>query len=443
MSDDKRFSLSDDSGFELMPSFEEDPNFSVSGDAVSSEPASVASDFNTDSSPAEDMFSFSDNWEIAATKRVDVNMLPEDEQLRVSRRDPSGQKSKRARKKRFPKWAKSLIWVGLMALVIILLSTTIITVAQDVYGLGKGTPGDPREIEIYVDKGDTLYDVIEALGEEDIIKSSLICKAYIKLKKPDTTIQYGLHVFKDTMGYEDIFAELRTQTEFKDVVNITIKEGLSIDEIALKLQEKGVCDASEFIYAIRNEEYESDLFASAPINQKIYYRLEGYIYPDTYQFYSNSTGKMVVQKMLDRMEEMFTLEMRQAAANMGWSWHDVLTLASIVEEEANGLSDAEKQKVAAVFINRLNWTTEPKFLGSDPTVVYSKTHGDATMFYNTYANGYEGLPPGPICSPTQSSIKAVLEYNRNFDYYYFYSSEGKIYYSKTYKEHQAIIKKYS
>ena len=152
MSDDKRVSLSGDSGFELMPSFEDDPNFSGSGDAVSSEPASVASDFNTDSSPSEDMFSFSDNWEIAATKRVDVNMLPEDEQLRVSKREPSGKKNMRVRKKRFPKWAKSLIWVGVMALVIILLSTTIITVAQDVYGLGKGNPGDPREIEIYVDR---------------------------------------------------------------------------------------------------------------------------------------------------------------------------------------------------------------------------------------------------------------------------------------------------
>ena len=437
--------------YEPVPSFEDDPNFSA---------LLGIHNKTVNSSVERQTIDPSEEDEFAATKRMDLNeKLPHDlsvdqigshDTLRVQSSfmsekaehtmlEQSDKKRPKKKKKKMSRTVSTLIWLGSVIAVAVFIAVMVIVVARDVYGMGKGTQSDPREIELYIDPGDTLYDVVEMLSEEGIIQSKLVFKAFVKFTKVDTTIQYGMHVFDDTMGYGEILATLREQTAFKDVVNVTIPEGSNLDEIAALLQEKGVIEkASAFKDALIDRVVTSTLIASAPQDRNIHYAFEGYLFADTYQFYLNSTPAMAAQKMLDRLEEVYTEQMRKDTWSMGWSCHQVLTLASIVEKETNGCTLEQKQKVAAVFINRLNWVGEPRYLGSTPTITYANKYGEQ---YNTNTDGgYEGLPPGPICSPSENSIRAVIYATDNFDYYYFVTdSNGKFYFSRTYREHQNII----
>lgn len=438
-----------DLGYEPMPSFEDDPNFNS---LLGLDQKQGSPDVIPVPDPEEDAFT--------ATKRMDFNKdLPRDlsmeqvdyrqDELRVRPRTAARRAESQSNRKDGKNGKKSkkklsgamvnLIWIGGTVLVAILIAILAIVLLRDAYGLGKGDMNNPREIECYIEQGSTLYDVIDMLHEEDIIQNTLVFKAFVKLSKVDTTIQYGLHTFRDTMGYSDILATLREQTAFKETVTVTVKEGSTLDEIAALLAEKGVVEsASKFKDALIDHIVTSDLLRAEPDDRNIHYDFEGYLFPDTYNFFLNSTPDMPAKTMLERMEEKYTEQMRTDTWNMGWSTHQVLTLASIVEKETRGCEMEQKEKVAAVFLNRLNWQNQPHYLGSTPTISYANQYG---ALYNTNADGgYEGLPPGPICSPSVESIKAVIYAKKNFDYYYFVTDKnGQFYFTKSYKEHESVI----
>ena len=165
------------------------------------------------------------------------------------------------------------------------------------------------------------------------------------------------------------------------------------------------------------------------------YRLDGYLFPDTYEFYNyddpEQCAKLAIDKLLGEMNERFTAEMRAQASEMGYSMHEILSLASIIELEAGGASYEDKQKVAEIFYNRLNDWGDSALLQSNPTRKYPYGEGA----YNTYEKA--GLPVGPLCSPSIDSIKAAL--NPSADqpgYYYFITDKNmKFYYNKTHNAH--------
>ena len=134
------------------------------------------------------------------------------------------------------------------------------------------------------------------------------------------------------------------------------------------------------------------------------------------------------------MNDNWTPEMRARAKELGYTMHEILTMASIVELEAGG-SPGEMANVAAVFYNRLSWD-EPKRLGSSPTAEYK--HGGGR--YDTNTN--EGLPPGPLCAPSLASIRAALWPTENFPYTYFVTDKNmQFYYNETYDKHNATIRR--
>lgn len=214
------------------------------------------------------------------------------------------------------------------------------------------------------------------------------------------------------------------------VVTVTIPEGYSFMEIANTLQQKGVCSAADFCKAAQNYQVKSFTIPTSPNRA---FKLEGYLFPDTYEFYLNDDPVNVIRKMLNNY-----------AAKSGMPSDQTLILASIIEKEAR--SDAEMEKVSSVFHNRLKAGMQ---LQADPTRDYVNkfitgnslvaNQSKYAALYNTYKCA--ALPAGPICSPSIRAIKAAQN-PADTDYLYFFFSKGVNYYSTTLEEHEKLMKEH-
>ncbi len=234
-------------------------------------------------------------------------------------------------------------------------------------------------------------------------------------------------------------------------VTVTFPEGYTLVQIAEKLEENKVCSASEFIALTNNAEYIQTLGytftdgISEPESRAFY--LEGYIFPDTYEFYKNESAERALKRFLDNTERKLTAVYRQRAEELGYTLDDIITLASIVQEES--FTHDSVKNVASVLHNRLASVSFPK-LQCDVTIHYINDYvtdskyltNDKSVFaerYNTYK--CEGLPVGPITNPGLASIEAAL-YPAETDYYYFVTdSDWNYYYAETYAQHKVNCSK--
>ena len=234
-------------------------------------------------------------------------------------------------------------------------------------------------------------------------------------------------------------------------VTVTFPEGYTLVQIAERLEENKVCSASEFIALTNNYEYIQTLgytFTDGIANpeSRAFY-LEGYIFPDTYEFYKNENPERALKRFLDNTDRKLTAEYRQRAEDLGYTLDEIITLASIVQEES--FTYASVKNVASVLHNRLD---SPNFrrLQCDVTKNYVKTNienspyltGDTDAFAELY-NTYEcfGLPVGPITNPGLASIEAAL-YPAETNYFYFVTdSQWNYYYAETYAQHKANCSK--
>lgn len=222
----------------------------------------------------------------------------------------------------------------------------------------------------------------------------------------------------------------KTTTE-KQIVSVTIPEGYSFMQIAETLEDKGVCSAKEFYKAAQSYKVKS---FSIPSSSDRCFKLEGYLFPDTYEFYKNEEPKSVIIKMLNNY-----------AAKSGMPTDRQLIIASIIEKEVR--SDSHMKMVASVFYNRLDAGMR---LESDPTREYVNDYitGNSLLSGNTskYAGLYNTykckLPAGPICSPGVRAIEAAKNPASSDYLYFFFGNDNENHYSKTYEEHEKQMEKY-
>lgn len=343
--------------------------------------------------------------------------------------DKVKRKSRKKRKK-MPTFLKVLI----ILLISFGLAAVIIFSAIDVLGI---VLGEDKVAEVDVKQGFSTEQIANELHENGVIKFPVLFRLYSKFKGADGNYQYGVYEIKDSQSYDSIINALKQPGETGNIVTVTIPEGYSVQKIGDLLEKKGVCTKSEFISAVKNAEYDYDFIKDIP-TQSVYYRLEGYLYPDTYQLFANTDGnsgeecaKKAVNKMLSEMNNLITDDVKNTAKKRGYSVHEILTMASIVELEASGYPD-EMAKVAQVFYNRLNWTDEPNMLGSTPTSDYVDSRYDT--------NKYEGLPPGPLCSPSKEALNAALNPDTSVKADYFVTDKNmKFYYTNSLEEHNELI----
>ncbi len=293
----------------------------------------------------------------------------------------------------------------------------------------------PRiEKEIVIPEGAGAGSVISMLKEEGLIKSELIMKAVIKLSDSASKIRSGSTEISSKMGYFEIKDKLLSANSN---VKITIPEGYEIDSIVKLFEENLGIPAEEFFREIESGEFDYDFINDNLPDGK--YRLEGYIFPETYFFDKNMTAHQVIDTCLKQFDNVYTPEMKKQTEKMGFTVHEIVTLAAIIEKE--GSTDLDK--ISSVFHNRLK-SDNFSYLESCATVIYVTkqpkdrlTYADINVNspYNTYIN--KGLPPGPIASPGEQALTAAI-YPADTDYFYFSATDsGKNTFSKTYEEHLA------
>lgn len=334
---------------------------------------------------------------------------------------------------------KHFAFYGCIVLVSLLLAFGIINVANDVYAFIKPN----EEIVVSIPEGSSTSNIASTLKGSGVIDHPFIFKLYSRLKKADGQYQFGEYTLNSNMTYDEIIKELKKSSVQKESVKFTIPEGYEQNQIVDLLVEKGYCDRDSLEDALQNHQYDYDFLKDLPERRD---RLEGYLFPDTYEIYKGEDAVSIVNRMLKNFEtKVLTDENKKLISKSDLSLDELITLASIVERE--GQAAEELPKVASVFYNRLNSTTY-SYLESCATIQYvlperkevlsiADTKTDSP--YNTYM--HKGLPPGPISCPGLAAIQAVLE-PETTDYYYFVSNkDGTHLFAKTYNEHLENVKK--
>lgn len=218
---------------------------------------------------------------------------------------------------------------------------------------------------------------------------------------------------------------------------VTLIENYSVEKIAQLLNDKGVCPKAEFLAAVnRVQGFAFD----SEIPEGVCYRYEGYLYPDTYEFYLYEDADTVVRKLLKNFESKMTGELLDEIEASGRSLHETMTLASIVQAEAG--KKEEMEAVSAIFQNRLNNPAEYPKLQSNPTSSYAKNvvlpaTGDEALAASYDSYQLNGLIAGPINNPGLQAIQAVLHPSEDAEGSYFFCTDkaGNFYFAKTYQEH--------
>jgi UPF0755 protein len=290
--------------------------------------------------------------------------------------------------------------------------------------------------------------VAEILHENRIIKYPGLFKMYARVKHDPCDFRAGQYTITARLGYRELLSSFKPKA-LSGVSRITIPEGYTTDEIIDLFVEKGIGTRERYVEVINNYDFDYwfiDELGDDWASTGRIYRLDGYLFPDSYEFYNASSEETVVNRLLARFSRIFTKAYRTGAEQMGLSADDVMKLASIIEKEAGTPSDFGI--VSSVFHNRLASPWEYPYLESDATIVYVIQHETGSrrkltaedLNYDTPYNSYthEGLPPGPICNPGNSAILSALNPQKT-GYYFFVSSGNKTYFSVTRAEHEAKV----
>lgn len=397
-----------------------------------------ASDAKTDDDGENELKSHSVEYEkpsIMPEKIIDLGEKPITQNTNsdfVPMNNPKPHKKSRKKPK-----SKKLVWFVVVIVASFLIAGAGFLAMIEIMGINFSS----NEIWITIPQGSSTQQIAEILKQNDIIKSPLLFRVYSKISGADGRYNYGDYEIKSS-GYDNIIATLKKAGIQAPEVTVAIKEGATIDEICNLLVEKNVCSKVDFKTAMKAGTYSYDFVDAIPTD-KVYYRFEGYLFPETYNFFvltdeadGVKNAERAIDKMLSQTAKHFTADDVKLAESKGYTVHEILTMASILELEASGF-ESEMKNVAQVFYNRLTtWNDQPKLLGSTPTSKYPYGNGR----YDT--NVYEGLPPGPLCSPSADAIKAAITPNTEIKATYFVTDKTmKFYYTNSVSEHNAIIKK--
>lgn len=331
-------------------------------------------------------------------------------------------------------WKK---WAAITAVFIVLVGGGLGTyLAFGTTAVMQRSDRDAKEnIYMTVKSGTTASEISERLTQLGVIDSRFRFWWLMKLQGDAGKFKTGTYAFKPHMDEQAVLDKLVAGDT--TIVKFTIPEGFGVKEIAKRLADEGLVDEQDFLEKAKT--YAPYDYMKKLPNER--YAAEGYLFPDTYEIQSDVTPELIMKMMTQDFDSRLTPAMRQQAASMGLSIHDLVTLASLVEKEAR--YDEDRPIIAQVFLKRLQMgmplqsDTTLQYLMAGPKENVSIADTKIDSPYNTYQ--HEGLPPGPIASPGMKAINAVL-HPAATDYLYFVADhDGHNHYAKTYEEHLAIV----
>lgn len=306
------------------------------------------------------------------------------------------------------------------------------------------------KVEVTIKQGMTTKQIADLLDKKDLIKSSSFFLLYLKLNSCNS-IKAGIYDLSKSMSTEEVKNTICSGKVKDTSITITFKEGKRLTNYIKVISEKFKIKEEEVKNTLNDKTYLNELInkywflTDEILDENIYYPLEGYLAPDTYKFDKKNTVKDIVERLLNQTDKILT-PYKEKITSSGKSAHYYLTMASIAELE--GVTSNDRKMIVGVFNNRLSRNMN---LGSDVTTYYAlqkPMDSDLTAQefatvnpYNTRASNMGGkLPVGPICNVSKSSIEASINPTDN-DYLFFVADKnGKVYYTKTNKEHEQTIK---
>lgn len=331
--------------------------------------------------------------------------------------------------------------------------------ADDVLALTKAD----NVITVTIQDGDTLEDVAQNLKDHGLVRYKFLFILYGKFSHAEEKFSAGTFELNQLFDYHALVNGLASSSEARKTVTLTFPEGYSCDQIFSMLADNDVCSLEDLEDTAANYEFDFDFLQNLSYGDKN--RLEGYLFPDTYDFYVDDNPVRVINKMLTNFDSKFTETMKadigtlnesiRARMETEGSFSDeeidnammdvrkILTVASLIEKEAG--SDQERSLISSVIYNRLN-TRVHELLQIDATVEYAlgehKTELTANDLavdnpYNTYKN--KGLPPGPIANPGLASIMAAIHPDNTDYYFYALNDSGTHNFFETYMEQQDFL----
>ena len=320
-------------------------------------------------------------------------------------------------------------------------------------GLKPLDKNDKKLVQVEVPSGSSNRQIGDILEEGEVIRDGMVFNFYTKFKNL-TNFQAGYYQFSPNMTLDQISKELQqggSAEPLDDASKLTVPEGYDVDKIASLVAKKTDFKKEDFIKVMKDDKFFDqlkaqypDLLTDAGNAKDVRYRLEGYLFPATYNVHKNRSLEDLVTQMVDTTNQILTPYYSQIKEK-GLNVQEVMTLASLVEKE--GVTQSDRKTIAQVFFNRIEAQMP---LQSDISILYALgEHKEVVTIkdtevdspYNLYTN--TGFGPGPFDNPSQEAILAVLDPTEN-DYIYFVAdiSTGKVYYAKTYEEHMELVEKY-
>ena len=393
--------------------------------------------------------------------------VAEEDTLPVPERPRSPRKGRPKRKKGYgflgiPHILATGVWLAIILVIGTTLGRFLWVCAADVLAFGR----ESNKVSVTITSNDTIEDIARKLHEAGLVRNPWLFKLYADIAVDEGDIIPGTFEMDTLYDYHALVVQMGPRSSNRAVVeDVLIPEGLNCRQIFALLEEKGICTVEELEEYAANGEF-SDFWFLEGVERGDKYCLEGFLFPDTYDFYANSTPREALGKMLLGFEDRFTEDIysqlpalnerlssmmrkngcsEEFIASHQLDLRDLLTVASLIEEET--ASAAESPTIASVIYNRLTQDLEyERYLGIDAAIIYAT--GDANNIdtsidspYNTYIHA--GLTPGPITNPGLDSIRAALNPAETNYYYYVLNPETRLHdFSVTLEEHEQKVEKY-
>lgn len=344
--------------------------------------------------------------------------------------EPQAEAAPKKAKKQPMSTRDSILAAVLYVVGVLMISFCIATVGwkwgNDFLALDKGS----YNVSITIDENESLDEVADDLYINGLIEYRFLFKLFAGFTHKADRITTGTYELSTEMDYSALLTGMSARSSYRETVTVTIPEGFTVEEIFALLDEKGVCSKQKLMDAAQNT--ETEFVALKGIGRKGLQRLEGYLFPDTYEFYMGTDPETVLRKLLNNFADRFDAKMEAEMQIQGYTMDQVIIVASIIEKETTG---DDRNDISSVIHNRLTNPSHPDtkgFLQMDSTVQYcleerkerlSNKDLEVDSPYNTYM--YPGLPAGPICCPGLASIKAALEPHKTGYYFFMLGDDGE------------------
>lgn len=370
--------------------------------------------------------------DIDTRRRIERDSKKELKQQRKEEKKIEKLKAKRNRR------IFKLVWLSMVIIIGVMIALYVLVGVNDLLAINR--TDNPHTVTVSIPADPTLDDIADILKEKGVIERPTFFKMYANFTSNVEGFRQGNFKIDTNKDYEAIINFLQSNVNRTDIVTVQITEGMNLQEITRTLRENGVItDMKEFLNTCRSDEFDEDFpfLKNLKNTKKRYYKLEGYLFPDTYDFYLGEEPSAVVYKFLNNFENKVILHkeryfgqkdkttLEQEAAKTGYSLDEILTIASIIQAEAANKEDM--YYISSILHNRLEYGASEGVaqLNCDCTKYYPYRAFDdipksiQINFKSRYdTNTFDGLPPGPICNPGVEAIKAAI-HPHDSDYLYF------------------------